>query len=311
MASVARSTLIRSHSSSFIVLAVFGLFSIGLVSCTLFKRQDIEATDSYSSAVLAFQSKMPAILEQMLEETIETDSLLLIESRKGLRKREKLEALTFSSDYIRGQVEVVALLKNHADLIRIYFVSLQALLTTEGRFDVVRTGTHQAAKALSNSTAAYSLGLLVGEDIVEDSKIVVEANSLEFQGLATPLLRAELSENGPIVSDALNIQASALRYLARSQAKAVEGQANAAYRETVVSPYLSEESLPNDWAKRRLDVLRRRLLGNNTVSEAANIASALDRYFRVLLKGAFGKELGDVLREDIANLDEPEAVGRD
>jgi hypothetical protein len=164
------------------------------------------------------------------------------------------QRLADSTQKLRARQEQLAKLSEHAQLLRGYFVQLQALAATDA--DAAVGSRTQAIvdrlTALQPEIAGIELdGKRVGEaagGVAQLAVAVLRARALE----------AELKRNGATIRQAIALQRGALEILAeQTRANAASAQ-RAEERDRVALPYARAGELPRDWDWQRLQSLRTR-----------------------------------------------------
>ena len=226
---------------------VLGLAAAGCASST-----DTARLDEVAKAGIAYADKVPRLLDRAFELAAAVDSGALVEARPGLSAEQRRGALREFNAAMAERLEEYVAAKSHNDLLRSYFLAMQALVEPDGR-----KGIGNAAKRLTAELGKLSPRLKkarMGD--VSVGGIVEPATEIAVASFRSTALRGELEARGATIERELAVQQALVSALAR-QVRADRDVLSARFRDDEVEePYVSAARLPRTWPARRLRSLR-------------------------------------------------------
>jgi hypothetical protein len=263
-----------------------------LVSCTGARTNQF---DDFAQAGVKFADALPPVLDDSFQYAVETDSLVLIESRKGLStSEEKLTAIETSNENLSERVILINDLKRHAKLLRSYFIALKALAQTEeasGISDATK-GLVESLRRVDDRILSKSIG---GIDV---NNLVGKATKISVATFQSAALNRELKLHAEVIEHEISIQQAVLSVL-RDAMKGDQDTRNAfTDREKIIRPFVVDEKLPKNWSTLRLEVLKKKI-EFSSLDAATDAAQALRLNFIALSENRLSEESIAVLMQDI------------
>jgi hypothetical protein len=275
-----------------VYLALFLSGLCWLISCTGAKTNQF---DSFAQAGVKFADALPPVLDDSFQYAVETDSLVLIESREGLNtSEERLVAIETSNENLSERVMLINDLKRHARLLRSYFIALKALAQSErasGISDVTK-GLVDSLKKIDKRILSTSIG---GIDV---NNLVGKATKVSVATFQSAALNRELKLHAEIIEREVSIQQAVLSVL-RDAMKGDKNARNAfTDREKIIRPFVVDKNLPKNWSALRLEVLKKKI-EFSSMNAALDAAQALRLNFIALSENRLSDDSITVLMQDI------------
>ncbi len=228
------------------------VLALGLAAAGCASSTDTARLDEVAKAGIAYADKVPRLLDRAFELAAAVDSGALVEARPGLSAEQRREALREFNAAMAERLEEYVAAKSHNDLLRSYFLAMQALVEPEGR-----KGIGNAAKRLTTELGKLSPRLKkarMGD--VSVGGLVEPATEIAVASFRSTALRRELEARGAAIERELAVQQALVNALAR-QVRADREVLSARFRDDEVEePYVSAARLPKTWPARRLRSLR-------------------------------------------------------
>ena len=228
------------------------VFVLGLAAAGCASSTDTARLDEVAKAGIAYADKVPRLLDRAFELAAAVDSGALVEARPGLSAEQRRGALREFNAAMAERLEEYVAAKSHNDLLRSYFLAMQALVEPDGR-----KGIGNAAKRLTAELGKLSPRLKkarMGD--VSVGGIVEPATEIAVASFRSTALRRELEARGATIERELAVQQALVSALAR-QIRADREVLSARFRDDEVEePYVSAARLPKTWPARRLRSLR-------------------------------------------------------
>ena len=225
---------------------------LGLAAAGCALSTDRARLDEVARAGIAYADKVPRLLDRAFELAAAVDSDSLVKARPGLSAEQRREALREFDAAMAQRLEGYVAAKGHNDLLRSYFLALQALVEPEGR-----KGIGNAAKRLTAELGKLSprvkkarMGDLSVGGLVEPAAEIAVAS---FRSVT---LRREFEARGATIERELAVQEALITALAQ-QVRADQKALSVRFRnDEVMEPYVSAARLPKTWPAKRLRSLR-------------------------------------------------------
>lgn len=219
-------------------------------ACETIKLPDYQR---FADAGVGYADAVPGVLDSAFVEAVRADSGVLRRMREQVPDVSvRSQRLADSTEKLRVRQQQLGKLADHAQLLRGYFVQLQALASTDADAAVgSRTQVIvDRLTALQPEIAGIEIdGKRVGQAAGGVAQLAVAA-------MRARALEAELRRNGATIRQAIALQRGALEILAdQTRANAASAQ-RAEERDRVALPYVRAGDLPRDWDGQRLDSLR-------------------------------------------------------
>lgn len=249
----------------------------------------------FAQAGVAFADALPPVLDDSLASTVATDSLVLVKERAALSRDQRNAFLESSRADLQQRQRLLDDLRQHANLLRAYFVALDNLAST----DAQSSGLTDVAQGLVSELGKLNTdiaGATIGETPL--SELIGPAVNFGVVTWQAASLNRELERNAPAIERELALQRAALDSLARAMRAELEARLEKEYSERVGLPYIRDVTLPADWSERRLEALRRRL-ELQSVDAARQAARSLHNAFVALVEGSLGDIALGTLMTDI------------
>ncbi len=225
---------------------------LGLAAAGCALSTDTARLDEVARAGIAYADKVPRLLDRAFELAAAVDSDSLVKARPGLSAEQRRKALREFDAAMAQRLEGYVAAKGHNDLLRSYFLALQALVEPEGR-----KGIGNAAKRLTAELGKLSprvkkarMGDLSVGGLVEPAAEIAVAS---FRSVT---LRREFEARGATIERELAVQEALITALAQ-QVRADRKALSVRFRnDEVMEPYVSAARLPKTWPAKRLRSLR-------------------------------------------------------
>ena len=242
---------------------------------------------AFAEAGTQFADAVPAVLDESFNATVTTSSLVLAEARPGLllldadiRRSTMLEQLEQNDALLLERIGILRDVKQHAGVLREYFVALQALAQTDanssGLTDVAR-GLVTALGSLSPAIANASVG---GKAV---SGLVPPIVNFAVAGFQSRVLEEELRRNAGTIERELAVQQAFLTAIAEAMTADLQAVYEAEDRDRIHLPYVNPGNLPGDWSQHRLASFQRQVQ-LSSVDAAAQAAARLRATFVQLVE---------------------------
>jgi hypothetical protein len=279
----------RHHLSLVLhVMLLLGLLFLG--GCTAPRLQHF---DSFSQAGIAYTEATEQVLNQALDSSMDTDTLLLVEQRSSLPVSERGQTIIDHNDSFKKRIVIFRDLHLHAKLLRSYFQLLKTLATSDAPSGI---GT-AAGKVV---TTLVGLGDEIQTDVsLED--IVGTGTELIVAQFQNAALETELEARATTIERELALQEEVMREVGEGLRTDLLVALNRRESNEVVMPYGSENALPADWGETRKAFLQA-TLDSSTLDAATSAARELRLAFVALVEGRF--EVADLaaLNQDLARI---------
>jgi len=271
--------------------------------------QRLNQFDNFAQAGIAYADAVPAVLDESFRVTVASDSFALIQARPSLTGTARLESIEESNKSLVARIEILNGLKRHTQLLRMYFVSLQALAQIDSRssgMNNVADGLVDALGKLDSGIANASVG---GASV---RTLLAPTVTFAFASYQSAALNSELSKNAATIEKELNLQQAMLKALADSMRADLEAKFAAEDRDKIELPYIRSGTLPANWNQRRLDAFQRQIR-LNSIDAAWIAAQSLRTSFVALVENrlsdagiaALIQDINDILTvvEDVRAVD--------
>lgn len=266
-----------------------------VVSASACASARISQFDKFALAGIKFTDSLPPVLDDSFRVAVETDSRILIETRRILSSEEdRLREIEASNENLGRRVTLLNDLKQHVRLLRSYFIAMMTLAKTDEASGIsdAAEGIVASLGALDGRISAASIGGLSVEEFIGQSASVAVSN---FQSAA---LNRELRAHASAIDRELDILQAALTVLGSAMRADLEAQLAATERDEVIMPYVKSGTLPSDWNARRLEYFKRQL-DISSVDSAADAARNLRLSFVALVENRLDDAGIALLLQDI------------
>lgn len=276
------------------LLGLLLLVTPGLTGCAS-QELYVQRVQAFAHAGASYGESLPAVLDASFESTVTLDSLLLGEARQSLDPEQRLETWVRHTELLEERRELLGDLKQHAALLRSYFLSLGALSGVEADASGLPELTSELVTQLGAVGVRLGTRELGGTTVAE---LVPEATALVLGKYQAGALRQELERHGAAIERELLLEQRLLRALEESLEAEHETRRTARLTELaerfVETPSLDVEA----WSAERLAALRVPQ-DASAVGEAAEAAASLHRSFLLLASGSLGPSDLSALLADV------------
>lgn len=246
-------------------LAALALFVVA--GCS---GQRTESAGRLADAGVAFADSVPTVVDESFALAVTTDSLVLADSRPDLTEEQRSERLQQHDEALTERLDILRDLKQHARLLRSYFIALGALVQSDAT-----TGVSDATKNLVDRLSGVGLDLskkkIAGVAISDVIQPAVEFGVAAYQNIA---LRQELEKRGHIIERELELQRAALAAIGDQMIADKDAQIEHDVRAPLFTEYVTGAALPGGWSDRRIAAFRQ-TIDLKSLTAAANAADNL------------------------------------
>jgi len=257
---------LRQRNAAFLLIAAFVLSS-----CAGAQRTD-NATE-FAREGVKFTQTLPAFYDEYFKMAINADSATLVTARNlpGTTPERLTEELRKSDEDLNRRSAIIRGLKEHAELLREYFIAILRLTDED-----VGSGVGAATAALvgrigavRGQLGARPLGVPVGQ-------VAQPAGNFIVVSLKNRALRQELEDHGETIDRELAVQEAILNKLGRSMVNDSEAWMTGAFVNPVYEEFRNTgEPLERRWYKKRA-----RYLTNKSVMDSAGQAEEATKELR-------------------------------
>jgi hypothetical protein len=253
----------------------------------------IKQANVVSEAGVVYADALPSLYDESFDLAVRANSLLLERNRpRSATDRQKV--LEKQDELMEKRLAVLRDLKQHAILLRSYFVSLRSLAQvdaapgiTEATGHVIDQFAGLRAKLESETLDTGSITKKIGPAV----KIAVA----KFQSDA---LRKELQTHAEVIERELALQGAAVRMIGAQMTADKDYEVQRKIRNPVVFTYVDDKPLPPDWADRRLTAYRE-VVALTTLADATRAADSLHKGWISFAEGALDDGGLDRLVRDV------------
>ena len=284
----------------------------GCGTTTLGTTTLLSQANEFAQAGIAFSDSLDPVLDQSLEAKVRANSLLL---RKGRQASLELcdseesciqdeqdkfdDSLSKDTENLYERAELYRKFRAHAQVLRNYFQTLASLASSD-----------QADTLGQSAQRLVSQASILRNDILENAqappiefgdvpKILVSQVANTFRSKA---LERVLKETAPAISIELELQTRLLDELTDQTSSDLELAFQIEDDKNINDPFsASTDSLPADWADKRLAAVRRGL-DLTSVGAARKAAGTLQTTFEALVENRLDETSLGGLIQDLNNL---------
>jgi hypothetical protein len=209
----------------------------------------------FAKSGIALTDSTAPLLDIAFRQAVMTNSAILTLNRADASQDARQAAILQDNESFRRRAQIFEDVKRHAKLLRAYFVAIGGLADTTGD-----TATGSMAKGLVEAMGEISPTIKLAKfGGMSVSGFFESVAPMAIGVFRSEALQSELRERGDAVVGEIELQQAFFETVAESMRS--ELQAEAAYAEytQIVEPYLSDGSLPRDWAERRLASFARQI----------------------------------------------------
>lgn len=249
---------IRQRNAAFLLIAAFVLSSCAGV-------QRVDNATEFAKEGVKFTETLPAFYDEYFKLAINADSATLVTARNlpGTTPERLQEELKKSDEDLNRTSAIIRGLKEHAELLREYFVAIQRLTDED-----VGSGVGAATAALVGRIGAVRGQLGARPFGVPVDRVAQPAGNFVVVSLKNRALRQELEDHGETIDQELAVQEAILNKLGRNMVSHSEAYMAGAYVNPVYEQFRATgEPLGRRWYKKRA-----RYLTNKSVMDSAEQA---------------------------------------
>jgi len=223
--------------------------------------------NAFANAGITYVDAFPAILDESFDLSVAANSQSLSLSRAELSRDERIEQLEANDALLKERLGLLRDLRQHALLLRGYFIALQALTVADDATDIVTAtnGLTERLGELHPKIADVSIGGVTPKEL---SGPVVQLAVGAYQ---SKVLKQELSAHGQAIERELALQKAAVQALAEDMRANAELVIQVNEFNPVFEAFVKPGKLPSDWNEQRSAAFRRtiELASLNYVQQAA------------------------------------------
>jgi hypothetical protein len=275
------------------------IVTIGLAACGSTETTNRAAT--FASAGIEFTDSVPTFYDQSFEAAVVAGSIVLEKNRPLLSAAERRKALHEQDEGLEGlreRYETLAALKQHALLLRTYFIALKGLVDSDDAPGITDSTKSIVNRIVSIKPAIKDLSIL-GTSV---ESVIAPAVRIVVGAYKASALRREFEERGATIERELALQTAVLSLL-RDQAAAdlelqIEFDERRPLENAYVSPANPSVGLPATWRQQRIAMFRRGAI-LPAADRATKAAETLHQSWISLVRGTAGGPSLAVLIKDI------------
>ena len=225
--------------------ALAALALVALAGCA---TQRLERAGQVADAGVAFADAVPAVIDESFVLSVAANSAVLATAHPGLTPERRQADLIAHDQALREQLPILHDLKNHARLLRSYFIALGAIARSDAPAGI-SAATGKIVGELSNAGVNLSAKQVGGVAI---SDVIQPAIDFAVATYQDAVLNNELKERGHAIERELELQRAALALLGEQMQADGEARIEHELRKPVFTEYVSAAPLPSDWTARRV-----------------------------------------------------------
>jgi len=232
------------------LILTFALSACNTVSSTLNKAE------KFADAGIAFSDAISVLYDESFEAAATANSLILAQARilsQATPSANRAKILKENDQQLEERLKIVRALKAHAIQLRNYFVAFKALAKSDAA-----TGISESAKGAVKQLGAIEPKIanasIAGKKV---SDLIDPAVNFAVAGYQTIVVRRELEERAKILERELALQKAAIKAIGESIIADRDLQIQLEERNPIFNEYARDGSLPRDWVKRRIEMLKR------------------------------------------------------
>jgi hypothetical protein len=218
---------------------------LALAGCA---TQRIEKAGRVADAGIAFADAVPAVMDESFVLSVAANSSVLASAHSGLTPERRQADLMAHDKALREQLPILRDLKNHARLLRSYFIALGAIARSDAPAGI-SAATGKIVSELSNAGVSLSAKKVGGVAI---SDVIQPAIDFAVAAYQNAILRNELEERGHVIERELELQRAALALLGDQMQADGEARIEHELWNPVFTEYVGAAPLPSDWTARRV-----------------------------------------------------------
>ena len=211
-----------------------------------------ENAGKLADAGVAFADSVPAVIDESFALAVTADSLVLADARSELTEEERSQKLQQQDALLVQRLDVLRDLKQHARLLRSYFIALGALVKSDAT-----SGISDATKNVVDRLSGVGLDLkkkqIAGVAIADVIQPAVEFGVGVYQNVA---LHHELEQRGHAIERELELERAALAAIGDQMVADKDAQIEHDVRAQLFTEYVSGASLASGWNDRRIAAFR-------------------------------------------------------
>lgn len=215
--------------------------------------QKLHQAAAFADTAIVFEDSLPAIIDQALAVSVQADSLQRVGARKFLRRPQRGPVLRDADKLLVERAAIFEQVKAHGVLLREYFVAIKTLATTDQATGLSQTMNGVVGRMDKLSAQINGSGFSSAGDTI--AKLVDQSVNFTVANIKAGALRRSLDRHGKKVDRSLAVQHAFIAVLRKQMAADLGNVRKPAYRNNVVKPFVDDGNLPNDWWKRRLELL--------------------------------------------------------
>jgi len=235
----------------------------------------------FSEAGIAYSQATNLLMDEATRASIDVDSTILIRTRESLpTPADRLKELNEHNRLLKKRIELLSDLERHADLLKMYFVTLGSLASGGPAGDISQS-SQWLFEAMGQLNQRITNTEIAGASVSSFIQPAVSITVAHFQKKA---LEEELRKRAPTIERELEIQNAAIQFLSEELQADLQIEFNETERTKVVEPFSQEGRVPSNWMRDRRDILTSSL-SLKTIEMTADAAQNLKSTFTALVEG--------------------------
>jgi hypothetical protein len=260
----------------------FGILLLGALLFSSCATARLNYFKQFSHAGIAYSDAVGVLLDKAGTAAIDTDSMVLTKARPQLSLEEKKAAIVEQNRLLRERLDLLGGVKRHARLLRSYFEALGTLAESDAPSGI-GTAAEGVVRAMGRLHPKIE-NAKVGATPV--SNFIGSVTNIAVAHFKVAALESELKMRAATIERELDLQQAALSAIAEELRTDLTAQLQQQESKEVVLPYVKDDPLPDDWAKRRREALRAHV-SLASADAAADAAGKLKITFVALSEGRY------------------------
>jgi hypothetical protein len=266
---------------------------LGVTGCTTVR---LNRFNSFAQAGKMYVTASQTVLLDAGSATVDTDSAFLIAQRPEIDKAERKKLVVQSNGLLRQRLQLLHLVRVHAELLQQYFQTLAALADPKAG-ESSQMAAENCYKAVAGIGPMLKDAKLGGQSLSDFLPAVTAPVIAQFKAHA---LNQELHARSEAITKELALQQAAFDLIVQELKTDTQEQQN--LNETAsIDEYAADAPLPPDWASQRAALLS--APASVASAEAASKAAAqLRKAFTALVENKPDSSDLSALQGDISNV---------
>ena len=277
--------------SFFLLTILIGIGIVSLSGCAT--TQTINQANQFAENGVAFTDSIAPLVDKSFILAVTADSLVLAENRETFDKTERRNSLKNSNKHLEERLKILRDLKEHANLLRSYFLAIKAITQTDAA-----SGITDATKGLVERMS--KLEPKISEATIGDTPVsdfIEPGVKLAVASYQNAVLRRELSMRADTIDREIGLQEAALSALYEQMRADRELEIIVEVKNPIERAYTSDGKLPSNWSSQRIEAFKLSI-DIDSYEKAVKAAKALRQSWQALAE----KRLDSATLLDLAQL---------